>query len=260
MKVLIKRLLQTPPMKPLYRLLVGRKKTAEFWVWGADDQKRLEFYSQFIKKGDLVFDVGANIGNRSKIFHRLGAHVVAFEPQNHCADYLEMVFHGLPCFMLERVGLGSAPGEAEMLVSDASTISSLSPEWVSSVQDSGRFSGHEWNGRQVIRIDTLDNQIKKHGVPVFIKIDVEGFEEQVLLGLSQGVKAVSFEFTPEMIGNALGCIRALEQVRKYQYRFSFGESMAFSHDKWLDADGMGDYLAQVPQQEFGDVYARSIHE
>ena len=51
-----------------------------------------------------------------------------------------------------------------------------------------------------------------------------------------------------------------ELLDSVMYRFSYGESMAFSHDKWLDADGMGDYLAQVPQREFGDVYARSIHE
>ena len=46
------------------------------------------FYSQFISKNSLVFDVGANIGNRTAMFAELGRLVVAIEPQNTCMKTL----------------------------------------------------------------------------------------------------------------------------------------------------------------------------
>ena len=54
-------------------LKVKRKRLAS--------RRGLNFYSELIKKDDLCFDIGANYGNRSEVFIKLGAKVVAFEPQ-----------------------------------------------------------------------------------------------------------------------------------------------------------------------------------
>ena len=54
--------------------------------------ERKEFYSEFIKEGDVVFDVGANKGNRTVIFLELGAKVVAVEPQKECYEHLTKRF------------------------------------------------------------------------------------------------------------------------------------------------------------------------
>jgi len=56
------------------------------------DQKCINFYSQFITKDSLVFGVGTNIGNRVKIFLKLGANVVAIEPQEECIKVLQSSF------------------------------------------------------------------------------------------------------------------------------------------------------------------------
>lgn len=82
----VKKLLQSTPLYPMVREWHHARALR---AWGPDDAARLEFYSQFIHPGDLVFDVGANVGNRTKIFLRLGARVVAFEPQASCARVLQ---------------------------------------------------------------------------------------------------------------------------------------------------------------------------
>ena len=55
-----------------------------------EERRRFElFYSQFIRPGDLCFDVGANKGARAEIFLRLGARVVAVEPLPKCIAMME---------------------------------------------------------------------------------------------------------------------------------------------------------------------------
>lgn len=265
MKSLLKTLARRLLPESRYRALAARAQEARdlraFQEWTTTDQRRLEFYRQFASKDSLVFDVGANLGNRSKIFLKLGAKVVAFEPQDKCADFLCEALHGTPNFQLVRKALGASPGQAEMLVSNDHTISSLSSTWVQTVKKTGRFAEDKpnWNERQVVPIATLDQYISLHGCPAFIKIDVEGFEDQVLAGLTKPVPALSMEFTPECLESTWRCIDHLGRLGNFQFQLSLGESMEFALPDWTTSDGVRLVLANVPQTDFGDLYARLVH-
>ena len=102
------------------------------WADREQKQRKLRLYSKFLRRGDLCFDVGANIGNRTDAFLEIGAQVIAVEPQTECARILREKFHANPNFTLVEAALGDSEREADMLISNASTISSLSPEWVQS--------------------------------------------------------------------------------------------------------------------------------
>lgn len=232
------------------------RKTRRFRRWTSEDQRRADFYRQFVPERAVVFDVGANMGNRAKVFIRLDASVVAVEPQRQCADFLSGVFKGEPRFHLERTALGEREGESEMLISNADTISSLSPDWVRSVKESGRFSEYEWNRKETVRVDTLENLIAQHGRPDFIKIDVEGFEDKVLKGLNTPVRAISLEFTPEFIQSTHACIEHLGCIGDYRFQLSLGETMEFSLPNWVNAQEIRERLSELPLQCFGDIYAR----
>jgi FkbM family methyltransferase len=239
-------------------LLRYRKMHRNFWTVSEEDQARLDFYRQFVGKGSLVFDVGCNLGNRAKIFSLLGATVVGVEPQTLCAVFLRRVYRNHDNFHLEETALGAEPGEATLMVSQAHMISSLSPEWIESVKRSGRFQGYKWEKSQTVRIDTLDNLIAKYGVPAFIKIDVEGFEDQVLAGLSRPVDALSIEVTPEHLKNTLECINLLSDIGCWEYQFSSGESMKFALDHWVTQEEIARLLNERILNQFGDLYAKCI--
>lgn len=245
-----------------YRLVAKKRRlfrlARRFRLWTDDDQRRLEFYRQFVTKGALVFDVGANIGNRAKVFARLGATVVAVEPQADCADFLDSAFRAVPNFRLVRKALGASVGRAELLVSEVDTLSSLSPEWVQSTKASGRFRNCTWNRTEWVQVDTLDGLISEYGRPDFVKIDVEGFEDQVLAGLSAPVAALSMEFTPEFIAGTWRCIGHLGRIGNFQYQLSLGESMTFSLSSWVTADELPKVLEGISPTDFGDLYARSV--
>jgi FkbM family methyltransferase len=146
----------------------------------------LALYSQFISPGDLCFDVGSNVGEKAGVFLALGARVVAFEPQPNC--FREMVARCSPNGRLTAINeaVGAIPGELPMYVSRHSGSSSLVAGW------SGEIQG-------VIRVPvtTLDQAIDRFGVPRFCKIDVEGFELEVLKGLSRPIPYVTIEYHHE---------------------------------------------------------------
>jgi FkbM family methyltransferase len=221
-------------------------------------KRRRNFYSQFISSGDLCFDVGANYGNRTKIFLTLGARVVAVEPQELCMAKLRRRFGRNRNLTLVPQALGAAVGEKQIYLSAASTVSSMSSDWIEKVKASGRFANVEWNGSAKVSVTTLDALIAKHGTPVFCKLDVEGFEAEILSGLSRPIRTVSFEFTPEIIEVALACITRLEQLVCYEFNVSFAESMQFHLPSWVGASEISRLLTEITPDKkcFGDVYAR----
>jgi FkbM family methyltransferase len=161
------------------------------------DLEMAKFYSNFISPGTLCFDVGANVGNRGKIFLGLGARVVAIEPQGQCVNVLRRLYGKNKNLTLVEGALGANEGQGEIKIGDEIILSSMSPEWINAVRRSGRFSRCRWDTTTIIEITTLDKMIDQYGVPSFVKINVEGFEYEVVKGLSRPVKALSLEFTPE---------------------------------------------------------------
>lgn len=217
-----------------------------------------DFYNLFVRGGDLVFDVGANEGNRTTVFRALGARVIAVDPQPSCIRILTKRFGGDPNVFIAATALGERAGEAELLISDASTISSLSRDWIDSVRKSGRFRAYRWDRAVTVPVATLDALIGEHGVPAFVKIDVEGFELPVLRGLSRPVGALSFEFVPEYNIAAVEAIRHLDAIGMTRFNYSAGESMSLALSEWVGAEEIAGLLESFTDpDEWGDVYARS---
>ena len=242
-------------LQPLRRWRKARRFVSS---WTDEDQRRFEFYGRLIAPGTTVFDVGANMGNRTKVFLRLNANVVAFEPQRQCAEYLEFSLRRHPRAKLVRKALGAASGTSKMFVSDTHVLSSLSRDWIDATQTSGRFSNHAWNKTQSVEIATLDEMIQTYGCPSFIKIDVEGYEYEVLRGLSTPVDFLSIEFTPEYLDDTLACITHVSTIAKFKFQLSIGESMKFHLDGWVAADQVSETLKQLESAVFGDVYMKRV--
>lgn len=219
------------------------------------------FYSQFITEGDLCFDVGANIGNKTEIFLQLGYKVVAVEPQDYCVRILLERFGLDSNFHLINSALGQSEGQGELMIAEASTISSMSNEWIKAVKNSGRFTGYSWTSKKTVNITTLDNLIKKFGKPKFIKIDVEGFEYEVLKGISQPVNALCFEFTPEFIESTIKCLSHLNSLGNVLFNYTLGEELKLILDKWVDFDTMQELIIKQIKKDnnFGDIYAKFIN-
>lgn len=243
----------------LYPIAKGTLISRRMKRWTPEDQDMAVFYSQFIKTGDLCFDVGANMGNRTRIFLKLGARVVAVEPQPRCARFLLSHFGHEDGFALLKTALGEREGLGEMMISRETALSSLSEEWVRRVRESGRFKDSQWHRRQAVDITTLDRLIQQEGMPAFIKVDVEGYEYPVIKGLMQPVRTLSFEFTPEFMDAACQCIAHLSALGDIRLNYAMGETMVLVLSEWVMPEPMIDILnAQRNSGLFGDVYVRFL--
>jgi FkbM family methyltransferase len=214
------------------------------------------FYAGLINKSDLVFDVGANVGQRSEIFSRLAAQVVAFEPQAECVKHLKSRFMFRRNVEIVQVALSEAEGEALLYESSAHDLSSMSPTFI---ENFGRKVFKEtWDRKVPVQTRTLDQMIDLYGLPRFIKIDVEGWELSVLKGLSQPVPFLSFEFTPLIIDEAKKCVTRLNEVSAdYLYDYCLGEKLDFVLPEHVDYETFSrDVLPQLQgAASFGDIYA-----
>jgi len=245
--------------RPGCSYLLKNKNFRNLEMWSKEDERRLKFYRRFIKPNDLVFDVGANMGNRTKIFLKLNAKVVAFEPQKICAKFLESAFKNEKKFTLIRKALGAENGEAEMFIANEHTISTLSKHWVTATKESGRFRQNTWNKKQLVEITTLDNMIKQFGIPSFIKIDVEGYEYEVLSGISIPIGCISIEFAAENIKNTHKCIEHMNSISDFLFQIVKGEETAFYLPAWISGEELKNNLSDIIRQDnlaWGDIYIK----
>lgn len=219
---------------------------------------RVAFYRQFVGKGDLAFDIGAHVGDRTMLLLQAGARVVAVEPHPDLQPKLERLVGTNRRAILVPEAVGAEPGEAELRwPSKGLPVASMSGEWIERVRTSGRFDA-EWNDRVVVRVTTLDALIERHGIPAFCKIDVEGYEEAVLSGLSRPIAALSIEFTPEYLDSTERSLRRLGELGEYCFDYCLGESLELVEERWLTRDELLSRLQACDRNSFGDVYARLV--
>lgn len=215
------------------------------------------FYASIVKPGDLVFDIGAHVGSRSRTLLDLGARVVAVEPQPAFADFIESRFSGaLTGF--ERVAVGRKAGEIDLLISSRHpTVTSISSSFVETVKQSKGFAQVVWDRKVTVPMVTLDHLISKYGLPTFCKIDVEGAEAEILHGLSRPIPLIAFEYIPAMPSVASNAIDRLMGLGGYRFNRVVGEQHRFVWDRWKTADEILVELSQMPPDApSGDVYAR----
>ncbi len=154
-------------------MLLSRRRTGLTgnYYCGLHEYQDMAFVLHLIRPGDVFYDVGANAGSYSLLAAAAGATTVhAFEPSSGTADVLEQNI-GLNLLsdrvLVHRCALGEAPGSVRFTMGGDTT------NHVAAASDSQE---HE-----EVPVGTLDS-FHEPGVPSFVKIDVEGYEEFVLKG------------------------------------------------------------------------------
>jgi FkbM family methyltransferase len=219
-----------------------------------------QFYRQFVGKGSTVFDVGANVGERTETFLSLGADkVIAVEPTPDLARKLSHI----PDKRLTVVesAAGKEAGVLPLNLSSFNTLNSFSTEWLDEVAQETPSGRPQWTNSVNVEVTTLDALIQQHGTPDFIKIDVEGYECEVLQGLTSCPRYLSFEFHSEQLDTAVSCLQQPCFSTEARFNYILGEpygGTSLQLPEWKRAEDMIDIMriALTAPKIYGDIFVR----
>ena len=209
---------------------------------------------KLLNTGDLLFDVGAHIGDKSQQFLNKKLRVIMIEPLPKCVEELKSKFKDYKNIEILQKALGKKKGNTSLMInSKVPTLSTMSDHW-----KKGRFSNQIWDTKILVEMTTLDELIKTYGLPSYIKIDVEGYELDVLMGLTQKAGIISFEFTSEFLDHSINCLNYLQKIGYEEFNFSLGERRKF-FSSWRNQNSLVEILKNEIKNDkllWGDIYCR----
>lgn len=216
--------------------------------------REVDFFRQVLqgfRPGDLIFDIGANMGQKTSVFLRLGARVVAVDPDRSNQEILRQSFltWRLRKHPVTIVGMAvsDSVGTHTMWVdAPGSAKNTLNPKWVDTLRTDAQRFGTTLQFTQKLEVNTttLEELFRTHGRPYYVKIDVEGHEPAVLKGLKSAVPYLSFEVNlPEFKPEALECVELLDLLaREGQFNYAADCERGFVSKKWLTK---GEFLSAL---------------
>jgi FkbM family methyltransferase len=237
--------------RSVYRRTAGRNSTKL-------REKMTTFYRPLIQPTNLVFDIGANLGILAHIFSSLGARVIALEPNADCVRHIQLSYE---CDQIETIQAvaGADNGVAVLNVSDErDDISSMSTEWITAIKNEHAEYRDLWSRKVTVPVLTLDTLIKHYGVPYFIKIDVEGFEESVLKGLSTQPPLLSFEFNRALPDATDRCLELGIFASGSVFNFAMGDPVKFELPEWVGKNELRESLGRLEKGDrYGDIFVKA---
>ena len=235
------------PVRDGYQTIFARRKLAL-------RRQMRAFFAPYIRRGDLVFDIGAHFGSYAERFTELGAKVIAVEPNLACCETLRRLAHSRD-IRVENCAAGDAPGKLKLLICvEYPSLSTVTDEWYEAAQQSSRHGTTHWQAPMEVDVITLDQLAARYGIPAFVKIDVEGFDDHVIRGMSFQPRFLTFEFNREVPQVALRCLEA--SLLKSGYEFNYTCNMAkLASDHWMAPDELRSRMFN-DENYYGDVIAR----
>jgi FkbM family methyltransferase len=198
-------------------------------------------FSGLVGPGDLVFDVGANIGEFTGAFRDLGARVVAVEPQPRLTAHLRRRFRRDRDVTVVATAVSDHAGEATLYGTTADALATLEEE--RATHPSGPGAELEWTQRITVPLRTLDSLVDEHGRPALVKIDVEGHELGVVRGLTTAEPTVFFEVNRPGVHDVLDAL----QARRYEEFFvRLGERPEWTSPRAMSAADVHDFITASP--------------
>ncbi len=215
----------------------------------------VDFYKSLIPADALCFDVGANVGEISEALLHAGGRVVAFEPNPLVTPELWARCGHREGWSVVEAAVGSEGAITTLFAREAHNQTSLVSDWEGKVI--GAFH---------VPVVTLDSAIRCFGLPAYIKIDVEGWELEVMNGLSRAIPLLSFEFHLSEAENekTRSCLHRLSGLGAHLVNITAAETPAFHFQEWLTPD---QFLGWFPDGlkgsfpgNYGDIYIKSRGE
>jgi FkbM family methyltransferase len=208
----------------------------------------------------LVYDIGAADDGVEPFLKQGAKKVIGIEPVKAQYKILEKKYKNNKDVIVLNLAIGSKDGLEKMYICNSRYFSTFSKEQVDCINNQEETKNLEFYKEEMINILSLDTLIKKYGMPYFCKIDVEGYEPEVLSGLSKPIDLISFEYNTLFPNKAISCIEILEKLGEYEFNLMKNKENNIKNKEWVNADNMMEIVSKFNSDEmnFGDIYCRLI--
>lgn len=251
---------------PFYNLIRFNFFTDALIEWKTGRTKKaIDFYNSFLEKNTpnrIVFDIGANKGNKVKAFLKMGFKVIAVEPEKKALSTLHWRFGKNKNVVIVPKGVSDIEGELTIHIAEGrSGLNTLNEKWVNTLQSekNNRWkTEHSFKKSYQVKITTPEQLFADHGLPYFMKIDVEGYENKVIRGIKSLPSYISFETNlPEFRDETLECIQTLTDLYpKIEFNYSF-EDRLVSRD-WVTGEAIRQLILR-PDIRYMEIIGKSNH-
>lgn len=240
-------------IRKFYRSIFHKISTRLYYRW--KKKRMVKFYNQFIKPGSLCFDIGACVGIFSETFLDLGAKVIAVEPIIENFNHLNERLSSKTKLFTIHAAVSALSGTSQIHKANLPDLSTLDENFV---KFNEAQSQTKWTETRVVQLTTLDELIKKYGLPDFCKIDVEGHEREVLLGLTNMIPVISFEYLFPFKSKALECIERISKLSPNTvYNYSLYEFFELENEAWLDTASFMTCIKKLGRSHWtGDIFCK----
>jgi FkbM family methyltransferase len=222
--------------------------------------EEVKFYTELLRESnhpnDVIFDIGANIGTKISIFSKLAKTVVAFEPSEKLFALLQKRF-SKPRVQLFNIALGSQVSSSEYYeIPGKEAYNSLSKKHIETTVTNRNVSNISMVNKRIVNVDTVERFIKEFGVPKYLKIDVEGYEYEVIQGLKTAVPLVSLEINlPDFLDDSVKMIAYLSDISSNRYVFNFTTETSFLLPDFIDKEAATAFLLET-KLPYLELYAK----
>ena len=210
-----------------------------------EKRKFKTFYSNFIGNSDFAITIGDSNGNISEILLQLGALVLVVEPLPENFVYAEKKLKNYPQTILLHEDIGAF--NAQFTYNEAYEKNILP-------YSSNLTVGAD---QSVVKIRTVDELIREYGLPAFIKINANGFENEVLKGITVPILLVSVSFYSYLHSKTTENVRRLMTIGDYEFNWILNEDAKFQSKEWLSPKELNTSMSDFGQGRFsGEIFAR----